>query len=76
MSTCFIVYLIALIMYRLFLCHYSLLVDEKMNFITPCFWKLSCYINIETDLPSTYSKAGGLNHILAEQCRIQSTAVT
>ena len=35
--TCFIVYLIAVIMYRLFLCHYSLLVDEKMNFITPCF---------------------------------------
>jgi len=28
-STCFIVYLIAVIMYRLFLCHYSLLVDEK-----------------------------------------------
>jgi len=40
-STCFIVYLIAVIMYRLFLYHYSLLVDEKMNFITPCFWKLS-----------------------------------
>ena len=29
LSTCFIVYLIAVIMYRLILCHYSLLVDEK-----------------------------------------------
>jgi len=41
--------------YRLFLCHYSLLVlvDEKMNFVTPCFRKLSRYINTETDVMST-----------------------
>ena len=31
MSTCFVVYLIPVIMYRLFLCHYSLLVDETRN---------------------------------------------
>jgi len=42
-----VAYLIAMIAYRQFLCYYSLLIleDEKMNFITPCFWKLSCYIN-------------------------------
>ena len=69
MSTCFMVYLIAVIMYRLFLCHYSLLVDEKMNFYHSLLLKvITLYKNIETDEPSTYSKAGGLNHILAEQC--------
>ena len=47
-----LVYLIAVILYRLFLCHYSLLVlvDEKMNFIPlPAFE--SYHVNTETDVP-------------------------
>jgi len=35
MSTCFIVYLIAVIMYILFLCHYSLLVDGARGARSP-----------------------------------------
>ena len=40
------------------LCNYSLLVlvDEKVKFITPCFWKLSCYINTETDVPEHHQR--------------------